>query len=89
MSDTTNLQGKQSRITKKVGRIKAGLVPMTGNRTVGSQGLYHLGTRSLFWEFAVSPDRVIKSTHSSKEAAEPTEPSACPDDWVFLGKSIA
>lgn len=43
LSDTTNLQGKQSRITKKIGRIKAGLFPIIGNRTVGSQGLHRLG----------------------------------------------
>ena len=46
--DTTNLEGKQSRITKKVDRIKAGLVPVTGIRTAGSEGLHSPGRRSLF-----------------------------------------
>ena len=46
--DTTNLEGKQSRITMKLSRIKVGLIPMTRNRTVGSEGLHGPGRRSLF-----------------------------------------
>ena len=46
--DTTNLEGKQSRITKKVGRIKVGLIPMTRDMTVGSERLHRPGRRSLF-----------------------------------------
>lgn len=33
----------------------------------------------------MSPDHVIKGTYSSNEAAQPTEPSACPADWILLG----
>ena len=33
----------------------------------------------------MSPDHVIKGTYSSNEAAQPTEPSACPADWTLLG----
>ena len=35
-------------ITKKAGRIKVGLVPVTGNRTVGSEGLHLHRKRRLF-----------------------------------------
>ena len=47
------------------------------------------GEKRPFLRVCCEPDPVIKGTHSSKEAAQPTEPSACPADWVLLGKIIA
>ena len=45
------------------------------------------GEKRPFLRVCCEPDPVIKGT--SKEAAQPTEPSACPADWVLLGKIIA
>ena len=48
LSDPTSQEGRESTITKKAGRIKVGHVPVTGNKTVGSEGLHLLWKRSLF-----------------------------------------